>query len=445
MYLNVSWLGYIDPISGEEVPAGDLDLATVKPPSFAPQVDLTGNSLPINEYTADVITTEDIPWLGADCRLYDDRNLLWCAWPVRKAVRISEKCVRITASSWIYYLDERQLAETVYVNTSASTAIGACFGDRTGDYQIGNAIAAKTVSGYVPAQSARERLTWLCFVLGAYVQDVYRSNAAIISVDSTSTLIPLDRTFMRPSMDRAKPVTKIKITTYDFHQATQAEWEEDDSSYMFPLPWVATTLEIELTNPLAGADDVENVVTFDSLYLINSGNVSEIATRLATYWFNNTEVQLDCINNRQYRPGDLVAAYLDVDRLIIGYIQQATFAFGKQARSRLKLIGAEARDGAQLTINFTHDNERIDQATYYLPVGVAFSITNPYPDKIVNGHRIIYRPTTATTTGTMTAGGMTVEVPCEIALDLYQGVLYVISVDGVEEQSSGGETIGVIE
>lgn len=445
MYLNVSWLGYFDPISGEEVPAGDLDLATVKPPSFAPQVDLTGNSLPINEYTADVITTEDIPWLGADCRLYDDRNLLWCAWPVRKAVRISEKCVRITASSWIYYLDERQLAETVYVNTSASTAIGACFGDRTGDYQIGNAIAAKTVSGYAPAQSARERLTWLCFVLGAFVQDVYRSNAAVISVDSTSTMIPLDRTFMRPSMDRAKPVTAIKITTYDFHQATQAEWEEDDSSYMFPLPWVATTLDIELTNPLAGADDVENVVAFDSLYLINSGNVSEIATRLATYWFNNTEVQLDCINNRQYRPGDLVTAYWDVDRFISGYIQQATFAFGKQARSRLKLIGAESVEGAQLTVNYKHDGNTIGSETYFLPVGVGFSISNPYLDQMREGHRIIYRPVAEAVSGTMVAGGMTVDAVYDIALDLYQGVLYVISVDGVEEQSSGGKTIGVIE
>lgn len=444
MYLNVSWLGYIDPISGEEVPAGNLNLATVKPPSFAPQVDLTGNSLPINEYTADVITTEDIPWLGADCRLYDDRNMLWCAWPVRKAVRISGKCVRITASSWIYYLDERQLAETVYENTSASTAIGECFGDRTGDYQIGNAIAAKTVSGYAPAQSARERLTWLCFVLGAYVQDVNRSNAAIISVDSTAALIPLDRTFMRPSMDRAKPVTKIKITTYDFREATQAEWEEDDSSYMFPLPWVATTLEIELTNPLAGADDVENVVTFDSLYLINSGNVSEIATRLATYWFNNTEATLDCVNNHQYKPGDLVTAYLDVDRLITGYIQQATFAFGKQARSRLKLIGAEAIDGAKLTVNYTHQGGIIGKAVYYLPVGMSYSISTLYIDRSHEGRRYIYRPQAEAVTGTIQAGDNTATMEYDVALEYRDEKLYVYSVDSIVKQESSGTYTGVI-
>ena len=46
--------------------------------------------------------------------------------------------------------------------------------------------------------------------------------------------------------------------------------------------------------------------------------------------------------------------------------------------------------------------------------------------------------------GTMVAGGLTVTVYYEIALDLYEGVLHVISVDEITEQSSGGETIGVI-
>ena len=40
---------------------------------------------------------------------------------------------------------------------------------------------------------------------------------------------------------------------------------------------------------------------------------------------------------------------------------------------------------------------------------------------------------------------MTVNVNYEIALDLYQGVLHIISVDEVTEESSGGEQIGVIE
>jgi len=73
-----------------------------------------------------------------------------------------------------------------------------------------------------------------------------------------------------------------------------------------------------------------------------------------------------------------------------------------------------------------------------------FSITNPYLDKMRNGHRIIYRPTTENAEGTMVAGGLTVTVNYEIALDLYEGVLHIVSVDEITEQSSGGETIGVI-
>ena len=44
----------------------------------------------------------------------------------------------------------------------------------------------------------------------------------------------------------------------------------------------------------------------------------------------------------------------------------------------------------------------------------------------------------------MVDGGMTVNVVYDIALELYQGILHIISVDEVTEESSSGEQIGVI-
>lgn len=445
MYIELTyWIE--NPDTGEiDIESADYQITNL---SFAPQTDLTGNSLPVNEYTCDVILPAPIPGTLSSATLYDDMDQRWCSYPITGANQITNKCLRLTCSSWLKRLDDRQLAEVVYVNESAANAIDECFGTAyANDYTIATAIANKTVSGYAPAQTGRERLTWLCFVLGAYVEDIYRDDALITEVDDTATLIPIDKTYggsQRPTVDNGQWVTGLKITTYAFRQGTQEEWEADDSSYMFPLPWIATTQEITISNPAAPLDARPNVMELSNIYLINQSNVSDIAARLAQYWFNPVTAQISVINNRSYKPGDLVTGYTAPDSLITGYIQQGAFAFGKQAMSKLSLIGVESIDGARLTINYKFNNRILSRIRYYLPVGAAFSISNPYLDMMADGHRIIYRPTTANAEGTMVDGGLTVNVNYEIALDLFEGILHIISVDEVTEQSSGGETIGVI-
>lgn len=428
---------------------GEIDFVDenfpVKSPSFAPQTDLTGNSLPVSEYTVDVILPEPLPSPVDGCTLYDDMDQRWCSWPISKVINISDNCLRITCSSWLKALDYRDMESEMYDGKTAADAIADCFGTgHSGDYTVSNSIANETLTGFVPEQTARERLTWILFAVGGYARDVYRSNALLTAVDESETLIPLEHTYSRPSVDRADWVTGLKLTVYTFSQGTQEEWEEDDNSYMLPAPWIMTSSSFSLSNPLAPLNTPENVVEIDNLYLINSANVSDIAARLSNYWFNPVEVRMDVINNRAYRPGDLVTGYISEDEMVTGYIQQASFQFGKQAMSTLRLIGVETAESDKLTINYLYNNTRIGRMRYSLPIGYSFSIENPYLDKISNGHRYIYRPLTDNAEGTMVEGGVTVNVNYDIALDLFEGVLHVISVDEVTEQSSGGETIGVI-
>lgn len=443
MYVEIRWLGPIDPETGLPTSEGG-EYHKVSNLNFAPQTDLTGNSLPINQYTVDVMTTDDIPLEAITHTLYDDRDLLWADWPITKVQRIAPNCVRVTASSWLHKLDGRQMEAVMYADEPASDAIGACFGTGSRDYSVNAAIAAKTVTGFAPAQTARERLTWLCFVLGAFVVDTFRGDARITGIDSSTTLIPLERTYWRPTVDADKWVTGLKITSYSFREGTQEEWETDDNSYMFPTPWIATPQTVTLANSYAPEDAPPNVVEIDSIYLINPSNVSEIAARLAQYWFNPVTVQADVVNNRLYRPGDLVQVYTGLDTMVSGYIQQESFAFGKQSKSTIKLVGALDIPTAKLTINYRYDGKRIAKHEYMLPVGLTFTIDTVYLDQTKDGHRRIYRPTTDAVTGTMVAGGMAMDVTCDIALDLYEGVLHVLIVDEITEQSSGGENIGVI-
>lgn len=443
MYVEIRWMGPIDPETGLPTSEGG-EYHQVSNLNFAPQTDLTGNSLPINQYTVDVMTADDIPVEAITHTLYDDRGLLWADWPITKVQRLAPNCVRVTASSWLHKLDGRQMEAVMYEDEPATDAIEACFGTGSRDYSVNAAIAAKTVTGFAPAQTARERLTWLCFVLGAFVVDTFRDDARITGIGSTTTLIPLERTYWRPTVDADKWVTGLKITAYSFREGTQEEWETDDNSYMFPTPWIATTQTVTLANSYAPEGAPANVIEIDSIYLINPANVSEIAARLAQYWFNPTTVRADVVNNRLYRPGDLVQVYTGLDSMVSGYIQQESFGFGKQSKSTVKLIGALPVELAKLTINYRYDGKRIKKEEYMLPVGVAFSIETLYPDITQGGRRRIYRPTVATADGTMVAGGLTENVPCELALDLHQGVLHVLIVDEITEQSSGGETIGVI-
>lgn len=442
--MDIYWLGPLDPETGLPTEGGGR-YTDIKIQSFAPQTDVSGLSLPVNEYTVDIVTADDIPVEVVTCELYDDRGNLWSAWPLKKTQRISDKVMRLWAASWLYQLDNREMAETVYTTQTAGDAIEACFGGDSSNYNINNTLKNTVLNGYAPAQTARERLTWILFAIGAYWIDVNVDTARIRPIDSTTTLIPPERTFWRPTVDIKDWVTAVRVTSYTFRQASSdAEWQADDGSYMFPLPWLATEQVITLTNPYAPQDAPENVVAVEGVYLVNSGNASAIATRMAQMYFSREEVALDVINNRWYKPGDKVIAYTAMDALVGGYIQQAAFRFGHQARSTLKLVGCDSAEGATLTVNYMWNSTRIGQAVYTLPVGYAFSIENPYLDQTRNGHRYIFRPETAEATGTMASGGNTVNVAYEAALDLYQGILHVIGVDEITEESSGGITIGVI-
>lgn len=436
MYIDLDWIESIDPVTGDVVMGGGQ--YPVKNLSFAPQVDMTGNSMPVNEYTCDVITTDEIP---AECighRLRDELDQSWAEWPLRKVVRVAANCWHVTASSWLKALEHTELEPRMYEEVTASAAIAECFGEYNNDYTISPNIRFMTVSGFAPAQTARERLTWLLFVLGAFPVDVFRGDVYIRAVDDTEALVPLDHTFMRPTLNNRDPVTAIRLTTYTFREGTEEEWQADENSFQFPTPWIATPQTFELLNPNVDADAVPNPVEFDSLYLINPDNVSDIAARLAKYWFNPVEASVDCINNKQYRPGDLVLAYTDIDRMISGYVQQATFSFGKQARSALKLIGATAVTGAKLTVRYTYQNGIIGKAVYFLPVGHAYSIDNPYIDRTVNGTRRVYRPQESAVTGTIVAGDNTATAAYDIALEYKGKRLTVYSVDGVTKQDETG-------
>ena len=72
--------------------------------SYSPETDVFGNSLPINEFRADIITTDDIA-MSQWAELRDDLNALWAKYWIVYAERIDRQTVRIQAQSALRLLE----------------------------------------------------------------------------------------------------------------------------------------------------------------------------------------------------------------------------------------------------------------------------------------------------------------------------------------------------
>ena len=415
--------------------------------TFRPQVDLTNSSLPINEFTVDVYTDDEIT-AGQYAELYDDLDTLWAKYRVMRAVRVAPHVVRVYARSDLQLLDDVTLPEIMYdgdalvdiMDNVMVCSVGAGL-VATIPYALDSTLEALELTGYCPEQTARERLQWICMVTGAYVKSFFNDETEILPIGSTARLIPLNRTFWRPSVSMSDYVSAVRVTQYAFTQGLQTEGEilDDNTSYPFPLPWVADEAVIEVENTATW--DADNIVEVDGVYLINQGNVSGLLGRLTGRYFKRTTVDLDVIDNGEYLPGERVIVYANANTLYEGNIESAAFRFGRQARATLHLSAAEEVEGAELTVTYVWQGMTVALETYVLPVGYAYSISTRYIDMTLDGHRYILRPTTGTITGTMTSEGAAVTVTCETALDLYEGVLHIYDVDDFSVDVEGVVTI----
>lgn len=419
---------------------------------FAPEADLIGDSLPICQFTADVVTGDDIA-RGQWALLKDDMDNLWARYIITDADRVDWRTARIVAQSPIYPVDRMQLPAAYYDAEPAEDVLAdilSPLGDSaigTDAYALDASFEGVPVTGFCPEQTARERLQWLCFTLGAVVLQAFDTVVRIVPLDSGEALIPLARTYMQHTLGHKDIVTAIRLHAYTFTEGTPAttdEWVTDGTTY-----WIVTDQVLTLSNPAIPAGAAPNPVEIDGVYLINQSNASAILTRLGSHYFQRTTLDMACVANHVYKPGQRVNVYTDRHTLMAGRIRSMRFTFGKQAKADMVLEGAEAVAAAVLTILYMWGDVELGHMVYTLPVGHVYSIESAYVDKTIEGHRYIFRPTPETTQGTMPAEDTVVTVSCTPALDLFEGVLTVISVDSVTEVPGEGPqgepiTIGVI-
>ena len=427
-----------------KVVINDTTYTAIRNLSFDPQTDITGGSLAINQFVVEIQTQTDIG-VGINAYLYDDDGDIWAKYWITKAERLTGGWVTVTAQSILLLLDRFKLPAVMYSAEPVSDVLDAIFSTIAAVYPsetlytLAAALQTATISGYCPEQTARERLLWVCFVIGGYMRTYFNEYAEIAAIESDPTLIPADRTFWKPSIEYSDYVTAVKIKAFTYTQGTPQtvdKWVEIGGVY-----YIQTEQEYTLSNPDVPITVTDNVKEIKNVTLVNSGNVSTILSRLAQYYFKRIEVTADVINDGEYKPGDDFIVNTG-DALVSGYIKSASFTFGTAKRSQIRLVQSDSVDAANLTIEYVCDSEVLRRVKYLLPTGYVYSIVNPYLD-ITSGEgvRRVYRPIAAAASGTVASGGTLDQQEMDIAIEAQNQIVYIISVDSATEQT--GEVIKI--
>lgn len=411
--------------------------------SFSIETDVAGGELIVNQFSADIVTSNNIP-VGAKAALIDHTGNLWTTFYIVESNRIDPYKVRIVAQSAVAILDKYVLPPKYYQDESPDNFISDInipdVAIWVRDYPSGF-----TVTGFVPEQTARERLQWLFQAARMYV-DSYAygwSSLAVEAkvVDTTNTLIPKSQTYWRPSISYRRVVTAIKVTAYTFTLGTPQttdEWVMDGNGDYY----IVSKQVYSLANPNAG-NAKENVVEVKDNMLINADNVAAILSNLSQYYFNNVELDFECINNTsQYRPGDLVTVYTSENTLVKGFIKTSDFTFGHQAKSKMHLTGIESVVAVEVKIQFFFDGELLDELDEFFPEGYDFNIGENFLDITKTKEdgtieRKVYLANAVS--GTATSGGVTIRVDVMLALWYENHTLHIYSVSEINEDA------GVIE
>lgn len=405
--------------------------------SFSPETDITGSSLPVNQFFVEIKTT-DVIGVGINAYLYDDDGDMWAKYWITESVVVDEGWYKVTAQSIILLLDRFTLPAVVYSGESVTNVLNTIFATISAVYPsetvytLDSALASATVTGYCPEQTARDRLLWVIFSIGGYLKTYFNEYAEIVKLDTTLTAIPENVTFWKPEISYGDYVTAVKVRAYTYTQGTpQATdtWVTDGTNY-----YIQTYQDFTLTNPDIPITVTDNVVFIDKVTLVNQSNAATILGVLSQYYFKRIEVKAEVLDDGEYLPGDK-CQISNGDRLLAGFIIKADFKFGNAKKASLQLVQSDVLVSAKLILQYMWGNILLKKLSYLLPVGYVYSVSNPYIDKVVNSHRYIFRPQAASASGTMVSGGVTDTEQYDVALDWYDLELYVVSVDELSESN----------
>jgi hypothetical protein len=407
----------------------------IKSLSFSPEVDIIGNELVVNEFRVEIITDDDVT-IGKYAGLFDDSNKLWAVYRITEAQRLSPHSITIKAQSDILILDRKKLPAQMCEGESAKTLINQCFTSFGLTCVIDSSVSDLQINGYLPEQSARQRLQWLCFVIGAYVQSFFTAKCTIKKIDNTVTNIPMSKTFYRPKISYKDYVTAVTATSYNYTEGTPGS--TDKWVKVGNKTYIQTSQTASLSNSDVPANTPNNIIDLSNITIVNDSNISSILQRLAAEYFNREQLTADIINTYgEIQPADKVSVFDGIEDVITGYVKSTRFTFGKAAKSAIVLTQTVTEKAVRVVLSYRYLNIEIAKETFMFPKNTAFELENSYIDTTEQGLRRVYLPLTEKTTGNTGNKEITTKnVNCNIALEFKDNILDILSVDSANKNDS---------
>lgn len=407
---------------------------TIKSLKFSPQVDIIGNELAINDFTAEIVTKYNHITIGSVVNLCDDGGHTWARYRATEVNKLSPGVVTIKCQSDILILDRKKMPAMICSDTSGKSIIQSCFVMFGLNCNIDEDVPDVNINGYLPGQTARQRLQWVCFVMGAYVQSFFNTRTTIKKIDTTTTDLPENKVFYRPKISYKDYVTAVTATAYSYTQGTPSS--TDEWIKVGGVTYIQTSQTASLSNTSAPSGTPDNIVDLSGITIVNESNISSVLSRLAAEYFNREQLSADILTGREIKPADKISIFDGVDSVIKGYVKSENFTFGKASKASIVLTQTTTEKAVKVVLDYKYDGITIDTETFRFPKNTSFELQNSYIDKTAQARRRVYLPLTQTTTGnTGTQAVTTKVVNCDVALEYEDNTLLTLSVDSANLSS----------
>lgn len=197
------------------------EYADVRKIDYNPKIDLYASSLPITQIGCEILANEMIN-NDATLKFVDENDVVWASYRITSVEWAQMGVQRVKAEPDLSILDKTKMKAHMYsVYESQGSAFGAALEDilspLTGRYTVTMEVYALPLFGFAPKQTRRERLLWCLFTTGTYLAVNNEGRLEIKMLTATNLkLIPIQRTFWKPTISYTEMVTKIKLTAYKY-------------------------------------------------------------------------------------------------------------------------------------------------------------------------------------------------------------------------------------
>ena len=324
---------------------------------------------------------------------------------VKQINNLGNNLYEIQGYSLVYRLDTPKVPAKYYNGVSLSVALKDVEKNANGSfgvtYNVDTALSGKTITGYCPEQTARERLQQFCWAVGGYVSCACSALINILAIPSTvQGTVPKSKIYAFPAVANEDEVARVNLTVHTYTAGTSGDdivIDADGNKY------VHTTSTLTMANTaLTGVSNRE--ISVDNATLVNSSNAQATLLRMASVYFNSG-TWYGTTTPQGYIPGQMVQAEDRDGQLRQGYISALTYSFGKGAATTMELKQSVSIQGLPAPVlSVTSANETLwltssdDRVTSFMLYD---------NDTLIHTFTQLSTPTASITNGTMSWNSIT--------------------------------------